>query len=121
MKENARGQRLNAEVQMRDSVSKFLGNDVLCLDAIDQPLVNEMQRCIRFQHDQDMEAAKGIFYLLRRIRDEETLQVQFHATEAFARLTQAYATLTGKDVSAVRDSIIPGCASLHRDEEEEAA
>jgi hypothetical protein len=97
---------------------EFIGHDIVCLHVLDQPLVSQMQKAIRFQQDLQIEAAKNIWYVLRRIKEDD--QVRYHlgaGTESYARLTAAYASLTGKDVDAIRDQVLPGSADLHKEQE----
>lgn len=103
------------------NVSEFLGHDIVCLHGMDQPLVSQMQKAIRFQHDQAMEIGKRLWHVLARIRDDQRLcHLIGPGTESYERLTEVYARLTNQDVNAVREKVCEGSAALHRNNEEAA-
>jgi hypothetical protein len=96
--------------------------DILCLHALAQPLVSEMQDVIRYQKRQLDRCADALEYALNRISRENELRNLFGAgTETYERLTAAAAEISGDDVDSLRDQIIPGSASIHkrRTQEEE--
>ena len=81
--------------------------DVLCLFAIDQPLVTQMQRCIRFQAEIQSRVVLDLGYVLRRICQDPDLAFHMLGTESFARITAAYALLTNQPVDEVRHLFVP--------------
>ena len=91
----------NPEV-MRDLASKLArGEDVLCLHALAQPLVSEMQDVIRFQRAQLDECSQAFHYFLRRVQEEPALQSPMIATEALARIVRATAAIVGQTRKAI--------------------
>lgn len=106
---------------MRVKVREFTGNgDVIPLHAIDQGLVTDMQKCIRFQRAQLDKCADALHYVLNRISREPDLRNKMGAaTETFERLTAALADAKDRDVDALRDHYIPGSAAIHLEGDEE--
>ena len=104
------------EEKMRELARRMAApEDILCLHALAQPLVSEMQGVIRFQRRQLDQCAKALSYVLERIRNEHEAAHRFGVcTEAYDRLTAALSEATDQDVDALRDSILPGSARLHR-------
>jgi hypothetical protein len=92
-----------------DLVREFTGEDVMCLHAICQPLVNEMQAVIRHQREQLNRAVAAMEYSIRRQGDN------LAGTQQFTNLTKIIAEIKGMDVDAVRDHFIPGSASIHKE------
>lgn len=96
------------------------GADVLCLHAVCQPVVSEMQMALRQQRRQLDRCADALEYLFNRIhRDQPVRNVIGAGTEAFERLTAIAAEISGDDVDGLREQIIPGSASIHRARQEE--
>lgn len=97
------------------------GEDVLCLHALAQPLVSEMQEVIRFQNKQLAQSADAIRHALIRIGSSEELQHHLGiCTETFERLTAAFAEIEDLPVDQVREDVIPGSSAFHRKTEEAA-
>ena len=93
---------------LRAKLKEFTGETVICLHAIDQPLVTDMQNCIRFQAGQLDECALTIVHLLKRIANHK--QVRYYCgagTETYDRLTKALALILGVDQAEI-------CARLLR-------
>lgn len=107
--------------ELRVKLLEYRGlDDVMCLHAICQPVVSQMQNCIRFQNEQLQGCAAALHHVLKRIKVDEKVQYKLGAgTESFELLTAALADCTNRDVDAVRDYYIPGSAALHRDQKEE--
>jgi hypothetical protein len=64
--------------------------------------------------------AVAITHVLGRISGDEKVRYYLGAgTEAFGRLTAAYAALKKRPVDEVRDEILPGSASIHCPRREE--
>lgn len=106
---------------IQDQVREFIGHEIVCLHAIDQPLVSQMQKVIVFLHDQQMEQGKSLWWVLRRIKEEPCLcNLIGPGTESYERLTQLYADLTIQNVDTVREKVCPGSAALHHNGEETA-
>lgn len=106
--------------RQRIKLREFVGEDVVCLHAIAQPLVNDMQNGIRFQRQQLEQCAEALHYVLHRIKREEEVRNKLGCgTEVYERLTAALANITDRDVDALRDHYIPGSAAIHRSHEED--
>lgn len=105
---------------IRGKLLEYVGpDDVLCLHAICQPVVNEMQNCIRFQRRQLDECAVALHHVLNRIKTDDKVQYKLGAgTETFGKLTAALASIKDRDVHALRDHYIPGSSGLYREVEE---
>ncbi len=89
--------------------------DVMCLHALAQPLVHDLQEVIRFQKQQLETCADAIAYTLGRIAKERSARdVMGTCTETYERLTNALAEASNLDVDALRDQFIPGSAAFHR-------
>ena len=92
-------------------VNEFTGDDVLCLHAICQPLVDQMQAVIRFQRDQLSRAVAALDYSIR-MQGNNLL-----GTQQFTKSTLIISELTGKDVDSIREHYIQGSANMHRGRE----
>lgn len=58
----------------------------------------------------------AIAHVLSRIQDDKDVRFYLGAgTEAFGKLTAAYAALTLRPVNFVRNKIIPGSAAMYRE------
>jgi len=63
------------------------------------------------------EVADALTYVLARIsHDKDVRNLLGVGTETYSRLTKAYSLVTGESVDEVRDRVIPGSASIHREE-----
>jgi hypothetical protein len=102
---------------LRKKAAHFAGNcDVLCLHALAQPLVDEMQNVIRYQQTIIDRELKAIEYVLNRIQNSESVSYVIGAgTETFGKLTEAKAIATGLDVEGIRNEVLPGSASIYRE------
>ena len=88
--------------------------DVLCLHAICQPVVNQMQNVVRFQRRQLDQCADAIGYLMDRLQADSRLANLFLGTESFTRLTAALAEIKNENLFVLREFILPGSGPLHR-------
>jgi len=95
-------------------------NDVLCLHAICQPVVSEMQDVIRYQRRQLDLCVEALAYALNRIAAEQVLRFRMgEGTEVFGLLTLALAEASNRNVNNLRNEILPGSAAIHQEMEEE--
>lgn len=89
--------------------------DIICLHAIDQQLVTEMQETIRDLLDQRERIGGVIRGLLNKIKADDRYRYLMGAgTQTFADLTQSYALASTLDVDAIRETVIPGSAAFYR-------
>jgi hypothetical protein len=102
--------------ELRKRALHFAGDcDVLCLHALAQPLVGEMQAAIRYQQAVIELQSEAINHVLQRIRySHEVAHTLGAATETYQLLTEAYAEAGDYNVDALRDEILPGSACIHR-------
>lgn len=101
---------------MRAKIKQYAGPaNVMCLEALSQPLVSEMQTCIRYQNRQLERAGDAIAHALGQIGSNERVAREIGVcTETFDRLTSALADIQDKPVEEVRESVLPGSAAFHR-------
>lgn len=101
---------------IREKAVEYSGpDDVVCLHALAQPLVHEMQQVVRFQEKRLEQAGESIWYILNRLRSDSALRNLLGCgTESFERLTESFADISGKDVEFIRNESIPGSAAIHR-------
>ena len=101
---------MNTLAASPDLVRQFTGHHVLCLHAICQPLVDDMQTVILHQRDQLERAVKAMEYSISRQRDN------LLGSQQFTNLTAIIAEIKNEDVDIVREGYIPGSAKMHREE-----
>jgi hypothetical protein len=106
---------LNQSNAVRERIKEFAGQeDVLCLQGIDQPLVTDMQNCIRLQRAQLDHAAKSIRHILNRIANHESVRYHCGArTQTYGLLTEALADIENVPHALVCDHYLPGSSYLH--------
>lgn len=81
---------------MNDTVGKFLGENIVPLDALSAPLVGEMQQVIRAQNELLVEADEAIRYFLGRKKEHVDLHYHMHATESESRLVTVLAKINNQ-------------------------
>jgi hypothetical protein len=90
-------------------IREFSGEDILCLHAICQPLVTDLQAVIRHQQELLRQSVEAMEYSIWRQRDNLV------GTQQYTNLTRVISQITGEDLDALRDRFIPGSSSIHNE------
>jgi len=103
---------------LRAKLKEFLGENITCLNAINQPLVSDMQECIRLQHAQLQQCASALLWVLGNIKRVDEVRYYLGAgTQTYHVLTAALAEIENLPVDQVRDSFLPGSSAMHAGKE----
>lgn len=106
------------------ALTKLFDNEeaVTPLHAIDNNLVQNMHKVIRWQASLLKQADLAIIKVLMRIKTDAEVQYKIGAgSQTYEDVTAAHAAIVNLNVDEVRDYTIPNSAAVHRGNEEEAA